>query len=267
MVSRQEPEPTQESWHSHESLPESLAAEAFAPVVASALHDLRNLLCAVRLAAGQVRLSAPEVTDLADSIESLTGRAGRQLGELQDFVLSTVSRQRELLDLGALVVSVVAQHRPALSAADIEVRLVAEAMEVVADRAALERMLDNLITNAREAMPDGGTLTVRTCCVDDIARLSIEDTGIGMAPEVAAAMFRPFYTHGKIGGTGLGAAFVQSVARAHAGTVEVQSQPGRGTLVTVQLPRHRGSRGWPSGAGDRNSQPVAPQPACVVTGR
>ena len=104
----------------------------------------------------------------------------------------------------------------------------------------------NLCLNARDAMPDGGTLTLETADADPpdaadgrrFVRLSVSDTGTGMSDEVREKVFDPFYTTKGVGqGTGLGLAVVYGVARAHGGTVEVASAPGAGSRFDVYLPR------------------------------
>jgi CheY-like chemotaxis protein len=123
------------------------------------------------------------------------------------------------------------------------VRLVAEfapgLWPVEVDASELELAVLNLAFNARDAMPDGGTITVSGENVPgDRVRLTIADTGSGMAPEVAARAFEPFFTTKEIGkGSGLGLAQAYAFARESGGTVEIQSEIGRGTRIVFTLPR------------------------------
>lgn len=116
---------------------------------------------------------------------------------------------------------------------------------VFVDRSQLQQVVINLCTNAMDAMPDGGDLTVglRECARDadpGCVELSVRDTGCGMTPETAARMFEPFFTTKEIGkGTGLGMALVHEIVEKHRGRVEVDTAPGRGTLIAVHLPRER----------------------------
>ena len=102
-----------------------------------------------------------------------------------------------------------------------------------------ERVLVNLIKNAREAMPHGGRLRLGVRRDGDSVVFDIEDTGKGMTPEVAAMIFEPFFTHGKPEGTGLGMPMAKSVVDAHRGTIRVESAVGRGTKFEVSIPRRR----------------------------
>ncbi len=111
---------------------------------------------------------------------------------------------------------------------------------ISADPELLHRALSNLVLNAMDAMPDGGTFTLRTRQKDDGARIEIADTGTGLTPEECERIFTPYYTS-KQHGTGLGLAIVQSVVSDHQGTINVRSEPGKGTIFVIDLPVHRGA--------------------------
>jgi two-component system nitrogen regulation sensor histidine kinase NtrY len=104
-----------------------------------------------------------------------------------------------------------------------------------ADPILLRRALENLILNSLDAMPAGGTLTVRTAHRADTVRLEVTDTGEGLTPEEFARLFTPYYTT-KRHGTGLGLAIVQSVVSDHGGKIEVESAPGAGATFRIELP-------------------------------
>ena len=111
---------------------------------------------------------------------------------------------------------------------------------VQAARGQLEQILLNLAINARDAMPDGGRLVIRTARVDGYARLAVADEGTGMPAEVAERAFEPFFTTKPQGrGTGLGLATVHGIVRRLSGHVALTSEPGRGTEVEVHLPLAR----------------------------
>jgi signal transduction histidine kinase len=105
---------------------------------------------------------------------------------------------------------------------------------VQADPEQMTRVLRNLILNAIDAMPEGGTLTVRTMALEGGVRLEVSDTGQGLTPEECSRLFTPYYTT-KTHGTGLGLAIVQSVVSDHHGRISVESAPGKGTTFRIEL--------------------------------
>jgi two-component system, NtrC family, nitrogen regulation sensor histidine kinase NtrY len=106
---------------------------------------------------------------------------------------------------------------------------------IAADSDLLHRALSNLVLNAMDAMPSGGTLTVRTRRADGKVMLEVADTGSGLTPEECERIFTPYYTS-KQHGTGLGLAIVQSVVSDHGGRISVLSEPGSGTTFVIELP-------------------------------
>ena len=106
---------------------------------------------------------------------------------------------------------------------------------MAADPDLLHRALSNLVLNAMDAMPNGGTLTLRTRHDDGKMILEVADTGSGLTPEECERIFTPYYTS-KQHGTGLGLAIVQSVVSDHGGRISVHSEPGRGTTFVIELP-------------------------------
>jgi len=109
--------------------------------------------------------------------------------------------------------------------------------EITGDAAQLQQVLINLVVNAIQAMPKGGTLTVRTRTLGDWVSLAVEDTGVGMSEKVQKQIFLPFFTTKDVGqGTGLGLAVVHGIVTAHKGSISVESEVGRGSRFEIQLP-------------------------------
>jgi two-component system NtrC family sensor kinase len=109
--------------------------------------------------------------------------------------------------------------------------------ELTADPSQLHQVVVNLVVNAVQAMPGGGTLTVSTRFDEDNVYLAVEDTGVGMSEDVKKSIFLPFYTTKEVGqGTGLGLPVVHGIVTAHGGSVAVESGPGRGARFEVRLP-------------------------------
>jgi signal transduction histidine kinase len=110
--------------------------------------------------------------------------------------------------------------------------------EADADPDLLHKAFQNLILNALDAMPAGGTLTLRTSERDGKVRIEIKDTGKGLTPEECSRLFTPYYTTKQLG-TGLGLAIVQSIVSDHQGTISVSSEEGRGTAFRIDLPQRQ----------------------------
>ncbi|MHB8502040.1 MAG: sensor histidine kinase [Candidatus Acidiferrales bacterium] len=110
--------------------------------------------------------------------------------------------------------------------------------EIDADADLLHRAFQNLVLNALDAMPAGGTLTIRTTEHEGSVRIEVADTGKGLTPEECSRLFTPYYTT-KVQGTGLGLAIIQSVVSDHHGTISVSSDEGRGTTFRIELPQRQ----------------------------
>ena len=151
--------------------------------------------------------------------------------------------------------------RERLRAGKIEVdRDVRPAPHVLGDRDRLEQMLLNLIVNAADAMPEGGRLMVSLKSVDaGWIEIVLADTGLGIAADVLAQVFEPFYTTKERGkGTGLGLVVANSIVSDHAGTIECESELGKGTRFVIRLPVVETAQQRASRKGDAVSRDVTP---------
>jgi signal transduction histidine kinase len=110
--------------------------------------------------------------------------------------------------------------------------------EIAVDPELLHRAIANLVLNAMDAMPTGGTLTLRSRTDMDKVRIEVADTGSGLTREECQRIFTPYYTS-KQHGTGLGLAIAQSVVSDHGGRISVQTEPGKGSTFVIELPRHQ----------------------------
>lgn len=146
----------------------------------------------------------------------------------------------DLSELAQSVVSLTAPKWKGKSRADgVQINVVTELMEVptVAGNAAeLREVMTNLVFNAVDAMPDGGTITVRTACDANGVVLSVSDTGIGMTEAELARCLEPFFTTKGERGTGLGLAVVYGIIQRHDGTIDISSKKGIGTTFSIHLP-------------------------------
>lgn len=138
-------------------------------------------------------------------------------------------------DLNEVVRQVLALHAPRGGAVRVEARLGDDTPPIMADRDLLALALGNLVANALQAMPETGTLRVRSAPADGGAVVEVSDTGPGIAEEQRTRLFTPYFTTKK-GGTGLGLSIAQSVVSDHAGRIEVRTGTGAGTTFTLWLP-------------------------------
>ena len=140
-------------------------------------------------------------------------------------------------DLAGVVEELVDFFGPLARAHAVEIKCYVPAglPPVALDRDLFKQALLNLLLNAQQAMPDGGEVTIQAHAAPPGVWLSVIDTGQGMPPEVLAKAFRPFFSM-RSGGTGLGLATARKIVEAHGGTIDVQSEVGRGTKFTLHLP-------------------------------
>jgi signal transduction histidine kinase len=134
--------------------------------------------------------------------------------------------------------------------------------EIDADPDLLHKAFQNLVLNALDAMPAGGTLTLRTAAQPGSVRIEVADTGKGLTPEECSRLFTPYYTT-KLQGTGLGLAIVQSVVSDHHGTISVTSEEGHGTTFRIELPQ-RQAHGAAKNSGEKSQDSKTPQAAAAA---
>ena len=145
---------------------------------------------------------------------------------------------RKLSDLNQVVQNVVNLYAESVENIQIKGSLALNLPPLSLDSEQITQALENLIQNAIEAIPDGGTLNISTQLVnEEKIRIKIQDTGIGMSPETLAQIFAPYYTT-KDTGTGLGMAIVQRIINDHDGEIFVESKEGIGTTVSIELQAH-----------------------------
>jgi len=129
------------------------------------------------------------------------------------------------------------EARCAKAGIELEYRLEPELPEITADPAQIHQVLVNLVVNAIQAMPDGGTITIATKSDDDHVSLLVEDTGIGMSEEIRKQLFIPFFTTKDVDeGTGLGLPVVHGIVTSHGGSIQVWSKVGEGSRFEIRLP-------------------------------
>jgi PAS domain S-box-containing protein len=215
--------------------------EAVGRLAGGIAHDFNNLLTAISgysefLASG---IEDPRLKRHAEEIKKASARAANLTGQLLAFSRRQVLQPR-VLDLNAVVSDMDSLLRR-LIGEDVELVTMLEPglPSVQADPTQIEQVIVNLAVNARDAMPNGGSVTIETASIvtdkGSFVQLLLTDTGIGMTEEERQQLFDPFFTT-KAGGTGLGLATVYGIVEQSGGTIEVDSAPGMGSSFRVWLP-------------------------------
>ena len=204
-------------------------------ISATVAHDLKSPLQVIRNAATIIKMK-PNLTDkMLETIEESCARADKMLESFRSDT-RVIPLNIEAVDLGALIRAVLEESPPpAKVKVEIEVGKNLEAVQLDAFR--VRRVLDNLVVNALEAMPEGGNLAVSAEMVGSEAIIKISDTGVGIPEAELPKLFKAFHTM-KPKGLGLGLAFCRRAVEAHGGSITVESKVGEGTTFTVTLPLH-----------------------------
>jgi PAS domain S-box-containing protein len=253
--------------------------ESLGQLAGGIAHDFNNLLAVIINYAEFVTndLDTAAITEQGrqsmredvEQISSAAERAAHLTHQLLAFARREVV-QPEVVDVNDVVSDVEQLLRRTLGEhVELHSSLIDDLRPVLIDPGQLEQILVNLAVNARDAMPDGGTLRIDTANMDvdddytasrpelspgSYVRLRVSDTGVGMAPETVQRAFDPFFTTKPSGqGTGLGLATVYGIIQQAGGRSQIYSEPGVGTTFTVLLP-----------ATDRTSSPIERQPASPV---
>jgi two-component system cell cycle sensor histidine kinase/response regulator CckA len=214
--------------------------EAIGRLAGGIAHDFNNLLTVVYGCVASLREELPDdgpAAALLDEQVHATQKAALLVRQLLAFSQRQPASPKAL-DLNALVSDNLGLLTRLLTKdVPLSLELSENAPHVFADAVQLEQVLFNLCANARDAMPGGGRLTIRTDLGPGMAVLMVSDTGVGMAPEVLEHAFEPFFSTKGERGTGLGLATVHGIVSQMGGRIEVASQVGTGSTFTVLLPR------------------------------
>ena len=219
--------------------------------IADASHELRTPLTTIRGNAGLLQqVESLSVEDRQETVAQIAGEAERMSRLVQDLlVLARADAgqhlSRERVALGQLLQEV--SRQVALMSSGVEVRLesVAE-VDVLGDRDYLKQLLLILADNALKYTPAGGRVTLSSSVSDGVVGVRVADTGVGIAPEDLPHIFERFYRADRArraGGTGLGLAIARWIVDEHEGEIQVESEPGKGSVFTVRLPIPRATVG------------------------
>lgn len=245
-----------------EALRQSQKMEAVGLLTGGIAHDFNNMLAVIMGSLSILtRRIAQGKTDVAQYVEGAMDGARRAATLTQQ--LLAFSRRQPLAPVAIDVTSLLFGMSEMMSRTlgeqvNLETINSPGTWQIFADRAQLETAILNLAVNARDAMPDGGTLSIKSSnsrleAADttgpepvppgDYVAVTVKDTGIGMAPDVVDKAFEPFFTTKSVGkGTGLGLSQVYGFMKQSRGHVKIESEPGKGTSVILYLPRFVGAQ-------------------------
>ena len=214
--------------------------ESVGQLAGGVAHDFNNLLSVILTCVGFAQRELPAEHPVRDDVEEI-GRAADRAASLTRQLLMFSRREvvtPKLVDVAALVRDLESLLVKAVSErVALRISCGPDVVPVLIDPNQLEQVLVNLAVNARDAMPHGGTLSIAVAGVARGVRITVADDGLGMPPEVRERAFEPFFTTKEEGeGTGLGLASVHGAVTNAGGTVDITSDVGHGTVVSIFLP-------------------------------
>jgi PAS domain S-box-containing protein len=221
-------------------LVQSQKMESLGSMAGMVAHDFNNLLTTILGFAGLLKRSATLDVDERENlsmIEDAARRAADLTGRLLSFARGGLARFGPV-DLREVITDTLSLAQTAIpQSIRLTTELPVEPLIVEGDGGQLQSAIMNIVLNAKDAMPDGGSLHIELCELDSAARVTITDTGAGMDEETRTRMFEPFYTTKPAGsGTGLGMSITYGIVQGHHGGIDVQSERGSGTCFTLTFP-------------------------------
>ena len=209
----------------------------------SIVHDLKNPLMIIDMAAelGCAADARPEWrSESRERIAKQVSRITDMVNDILEFTRGTPAAVKfQLENYRSVLETFLNDIRPELEAKGVAMDFMGElpSVELPINSQRLGRVLHNLFANAVDAMPDGGAIRIGCDLTDKNVVTRIEDSGKGIAPEIASRLFEPFATHGKSRGTGLGLSICQRIVQEHGGTITAGNSARGGAVFTFTLPR------------------------------
>jgi two-component system, NtrC family, sensor kinase len=264
---------TRELTRAHEHALHTEKMASIGKMAAVLAHEINNPLSGILTYAKLIRKwiardqdgtdRRKDICDSLDLIASESRRCGDLVKNLLMFSRTTpvnfqATNLNQVIDRSLRLV----QHQLDLAGIQVQLQLDPELPQVVCDAAQIEQVILALVMNAMDAMPQGGNMWLATSCSREpsCVRIVVRDDGTGIPSEILPRLFEPFLTTKETGrGVGLGLAISRSILERHHGSIEVQSEAGRGTTFTITLP-------WDADSG-KSSVPAANEVATMATGR
>ena len=232
-------ERTAELIETHKRLVQQERIAALGRAAAQVAHEVKNPMAGLLLYSLHLKSKADKFGEseaaLVDKIVDTINHLNHRVEQILNFA-RPVSLTLRPGDLNQIVNHVLERLHPQLTANKVEVRFSPDQnTTVMIDESSLRGALMNLVLNAIEAMPQGGTLSIAIDQIDETLRLEISDTGPGINEEEAKNIFEPFYTT-KAQGLGLGMPYAGKIIEQHGGTISLKSRIGEGTTISISLP-------------------------------
>jgi len=225
--------------HAREALAEARVMDSLGRMAAHVAHDFNNTLLGISLglsAIAQSQMSPSSLSALADSRE-LVEQGSRLVRQLLAFA-RTGGSEGHSTDLCATVTAMLPRLQRLLGPdIALQSQVLNESLSISLDLASLEQVLMNLTLNARDALRGGGKVTLTADATPEQVTLRVGDSGVGMDEATRQRIFEPFFSTKGQRGSGLGLAIVFGAVRQAGGSIEVESQVGRGTTFTLRFPR------------------------------
>jgi len=203
------------------------------------IHDFKNPMTVIRGSVDLLELKQGQgdMSKYYRNIKSQVERMGQLARDILEFSKGRVLLERTSVCMGTFIGELLEGHEAAFDRADLTLaREGAADLHAWFDPLRLRRVIDNLLSNAREALPAGGRALVRWHTSGAWLRIEVEDNGPGIPAEIRDSLFEPFVTSGKQGGTGLGLAISHKIVEDHGGRLTVESDSSWGTRFTIALP-------------------------------
>jgi PAS domain S-box-containing protein len=223
-------------------LAESQKLDALGQLTGGVAHDFNNLLMII---AGNLHTLRKEVTTekslrAVQSIDTASQRAAALTRQLLTFARRQSVRPQPIALAERLILMKDMLNSGLGSSVSMAIDAAPDVGTIEVDASEFETALVNLVINARDAMPEGGTVVVGAKNKGDFIEVSVEDSGVGIPPDILDKVFDPFFTTKPVGkGTGLGLSQVHGFSHQAGGTIRIESQMGEGTTITMSLPRSR----------------------------
>ncbi|OGV67273.1 MAG: hypothetical protein A2283_05025 [Lentisphaerae bacterium RIFOXYA12_FULL_48_11] len=234
---------------SQEQIIQSERLRALGQMASGITHDFNNALTPI-LGYSDLLINGPGILEdknatlnMLKDIRTAALDAAQTVRRLSEFYAPARKTERKPVDVAKLIESTVGMTRPLwkeeMAAKNVSINMVTRldsTGNVFGNESQLREMLTNLVFNAVDAMPRGGTLTLKTRTETPFIVIEVTDTGIGMSDEIRSQCFEPFFTTKHKRGGGLGLSMVHGIVRQHSGEIEVKSSEGKGSTFTIRLP-------------------------------